>query len=99
MLSPLEVKDEPSEMMVTSDGPVVRRKRRVPLSVEAEEFSLGTGSKIRVPMGGDRSRTDMPSREIPGGIVGRSKAMVSTTAGCCPGRLCWGGSPGRYCRD
>ena len=81
-LSLLEWKDEPSEMMVTSDGLVVRRKRRVALSVEAEEFSLRTGPKIRVPTGegGDGSRNDMPSREIPEGIVGWSIAVVSTTA-------------------
>ena len=81
-LSPLDGKDELSEMMVTSDGPLVRSKRRVPLSVEAEEFSLRTGSKIRVPTGegGDSSRNDMPSREIPEGIVGRSKAVKAVVA-------------------
>ena len=81
-MSPLEGKDELSEMMVTSDGPVVWNKRRVPLSVETEEFSLRTGPKILVPMGegGDGSRNDMPSREIPEGIIGWSKAAVSTTA-------------------
>ena len=36
--SPLEVKDEPSEVMVTSDGPAVRGYNRVVLlSAEAEE--------------------------------------------------------------
>ena len=69
-------------MMDTAHGPVVRNKRRVPLSVEVEEFSLRTGPKIWVPTreGGDGSRNDMPSREIPEGILVRSKAVVSTTA-------------------
>ena len=63
-LSPLEVNNELAEMMVTADGPVVRNKRRVPLSAEAEEFSLRTGPKIRVPTrrSGDGSRNGMPSR-------------------------------------
>ena len=50
--------------------------------MEAEEFSLRTGPKIWVPTGegGDGCRNDMPSREIPEGIVERSKAVMSTTA-------------------
>ena len=68
-------------MMDTAHGPVVRNKRMVPLSVEVEEFSLRTGPKIWVPTrkGGDGNRNDMPSREIEG-ILGRNKAVVSTTA-------------------
>ena len=54
----------------------------VPLSVEAEEFSLKTGPKDRVPTGegSDGSENGVPSRESPEGVVGRSEAVVSTTA-------------------
>ena len=80
-LSPLEGKNELAKMTVTADGLLVRNKRRVPLSAEAEEFSLRTGPKIWVPTreSGDGSRNSMPSREIPEGIIRRSKAVVSTT--------------------
>ena len=56
--------------------------RMVPLSVEAEEFSLKIVLTIRVPTGegSDGSKNGVPSREIPEGVVGRSKAVVSTTA-------------------
>ena len=54
----------------------------VPLSVEAEEFSLRTVSKIRMPTGveSDGSENCVPSREMHGGVVERSDAVVSTTA-------------------
>ena len=70
-------------MMVASDGPVVRGNNRVvPLLVEAEEFSLKTVPKNRVPTGegSDGSENCVPSRVMPEGVVGRSEAVVSTTA-------------------
>ena len=56
--------------------------RVVPLSVEAEEFSLRTVPIIWVPdgKGSDGSRNCVPSREIHRGVVGRNDAVVSTTA-------------------
>ena len=85
--SPPKVKDGQSDvsdrMMVASDGPVVRGNNRVvPLSVEAEEFSLKTVPKNWVPTGegSDGSENCVPSREMLEGVVGRSEAMVSTTA-------------------
>ena len=85
--SSLKVKDGQSDvsdrMIVASDGPVVRGNNRVvPLSVEAEEFSLKTVLKNRVPTGegSDGSENCVPSLEMPEGIVGRSESVVSTTA-------------------
>ena len=54
--------------------------RMVPLSVEAEEFSLRTVPKIRIATGegSDGSGNYIPSRERHGGIVKRSDAVVST---------------------
>ena len=85
--SPLKVKEGQSDvsdrMIVASDGPVVRGNNRVvPLSVEVEEFSLKTVPKNRVPTGegSDGSENCVPSREMPEGVVGRSEAVVSTTA-------------------
>ena len=68
---------------VASDGLVLwGNKGVVPLSVEAEEFSLKTGLKDRVPTGegSDVSENSVPSRESPEGVVGRSDVVVSTTA-------------------
>ena len=70
-------------MMGASDGPVVRGNNRVvPLSVVAEEFSLKTVLKNWVPTGegSDGSENCVSSREMPEGVVGRSEAVVSTTA-------------------
>ena len=49
-----------------------------PLSVEAEEFSLGSGPKDRVTVGAgsDGSRDFLPSRTGPGSIVIRCDAVV-----------------------
>ena len=94
--SPQKVKDGQTDVrediLVVSDGQVVRENTRVvPLSVEAEEFSLRTVPKTRVPTGegSDGSGNCVPSREMHGGVVGRSDAVVSTTAvagwlGRCP---------------
>ena len=42
--------DGSDRMIVASDGPVVRGNNRVvPLSIEAEAFSLETVPKVRVP--------------------------------------------------
>ena len=51
------------------------------LTDEAEEFSLRTVPKIRIPTGegSDGSGNCIPSREMHGGVVGRSDAVVSTT--------------------
>ena len=51
--------------------------RVVPLLAEAEEFSLRTVPKIRVPTGegSDGSGNYIPSRESHGGIVRRSDAV------------------------
>ena len=96
--SPQKEKDGQTDVreniIVVSDGPVVRENTRVvPLSVEAEEFSLRNVPKIRVPTGegSDGSGNCVLSREMHGGVVGRSDAVVS--------RLCRGGSPGRPCRN
>ena len=51
---------------------------RMPLSVEADEFSLRTVPKIRV--GSDCSEDCVPSREMQGGVVGQNDAVESTTA-------------------
>ena len=53
-----------------------------PLSVEAEEFSLGSGPKNRVTAGAgsDGRRDFLPSRTGPGGIVIRCDAVVLTAA-------------------
>ena len=75
--------DVSDRMMVASDRPVMRGNNRVvPLSVEAEEFSLKTVPKNRVPTGeeSDSSENCVPSREMPEGVVGRSEVVVSTTA-------------------
>ena len=77
-------------MIVVSDGPVVRGNNRVvPLSVEAEKFSLKTVPKNRVPTGegSDGSENCVPSREMPEGVVGRSEAVVSITAVAGPSLL------------
>ena len=101
--SPQEVKDGHTEvrekMLVISVRPVVKENTGVvPLSVEAEEFSLRTVRKDRVPTGegSDGSGNCVPSREVHGGVVGRSDAVVSTTA------VAGAASPadfGRFCRD
>ena len=54
----------------------------VPLSVEAEEFSVRTVSKIRVMAGAgsDSSGDYIPSRRRHGEIVRRCDAVVPTTA-------------------
>ena len=84
--SPPKVKDGQSDvsdrMIVASDGPVVQGNNRVvPPSVEAEELSLKTVPKNRVPTGegSDGSENCVPSWEMPEGVVGRSEAVVSTT--------------------
>ena len=62
---------------------VVREKIGVlPLSVEAEEFSVRTVPKIRVPTGEGSvgSGNCVPSRGVHGGVVGRSGTVLSTTA-------------------
>ena len=71
---PQRVKDE-----LTGEGD---NTRVVPLSVEANEFSLRTVPKIRITTGegSDGSGNFIPSRERHGGIVQRSDAVVSTTA-------------------
>ena len=69
--------------IVASDGPMVRKNTRVvPLYIEVEEFSLGTVPKVGVPTGegSDCNENCVPSRETPEGVVGRSEAVVSTTA-------------------
>ena len=96
-------------MIVISDGPVVRENTGVmPLSVEAEEFSLRTVPKNRVPTGegSDGSGNCVPSQEVHGKVVmlwyRRSDAVVSTTAvagAASPADFAEGGSPGRPCRD
>ena len=55
---------------------------RGPLSVEAEEFSLGSGPKDRVTAGAgsDGRRDFLPSRTGPGSIVIRCDAVVPTAA-------------------
>ena len=85
--SPQKVKDGHTDvrekMIVILDGPVVRDNTGVvPLSVEVEEFSLRTVPKNRVPTGEglDGSGNCVPSWEVHGGVVGRSEAVVSTTA-------------------
>ena len=72
--SPQRVKDGQTE--------VRENTRVVPLSVEAEEISLRTVPKIWIPTGegSDGSGNCVPSREMHGGVVGRSDAVVSTTA-------------------
>ena len=84
---PPKVRDGQSDvsdrMMIASDGPVGRGNNRVvPLSVEAEELSLKTVPKNRVPTGeeSDSSEKCVPSREMHEGVVGQSEAVVSTTA-------------------
>ena len=59
---PQRVKDE-----LTGEG---ENTRKVPLSVEAEEFSLRTVPKIRITTeeGSDSSGKYIPSRERHGGI-------------------------------
>ena len=54
----------------------------VPLSVEAKECSFRTVQKIWIPTGegSDGSGNCVPSREMHGGIVGRSDVVASTTA-------------------
>ena len=71
---PQRAKDE-----LTGEG---ENTRKVPLSVEAEEFSLRTVPKIRITTeeGSDGSGEYIPSRERHGGIVKQSNAVVSTTA-------------------
>ena len=71
---PQRVKDE-----LTDEG---ENTRVVPLSVEAEEFSLRTVPKIRIATGegSDGSGNYVPSRQKHGGIAKRSDAVVSTTA-------------------
>ena len=66
----------------------------VPLSVEAEEFSLKTGLKDRVPTGeeSDGSENGVPSRESPECSCGVDH---SHSRGRVPDCVCWGGSPGR----
>ena len=68
--SPQEVKD--GHTVVQENTGVV------PLSVEAEEFSLRTVPKNRIPTGegSDGSGNCVPSREVHGGVVGRSDAVV-----------------------
>ena len=85
--SPQKVKDGQTDVreniIFVSDGQVVRENTRVvPLSVEAEEFSLMTVPKTRVPTeeGSDSSGNCVPSREMHGGVVRHSDAVVSTTA-------------------
>ena len=53
-----------------------------PLSVEAEEFSLGTGPRNRVTAGAgsDGGGDFLPSRTGPGSMVIRCDAAVSTAA-------------------
>ena len=66
--------DGTDRMNVASNGPVVRENNSVvPLSVEAEEFSLATILNVRVPAeeGSDSSGSCIPSREMLEGIVGR----------------------------
>ena len=82
-----KVKDGRSDVsdrrIVASDRLVVQGNNGVvPLSVEAEEFSLKTVPKDRVPTveGSDGSDNCVSSREIPEGIVGWSEAVVLTTA-------------------
>ena len=82
--SPPKVKggrlDGSDRMIVVSEGPMVRENKGVvPLSVKAEEFYLGTVSKVRVPTGGGTDRS-VPSRETPEGVVGRNGDVVLTTA-------------------
>ena len=70
-------------IIVVSDEPVVRENTRVvPLSVEAEEFSLGTVPSIRGPTGEglDSSENGVPYGEMNEGVFRRIDAVVSTTA-------------------
>ena len=71
---PRRVKNE----LTDEEGNTVVR----PLSVEAEEFSLGSGLKDRVTAGAgsDGSRHFLPSHTGPGGIVTRCGAVVLTAA-------------------
>ena len=76
---PLRVKNGQTDLreniIVVSDGPVVRENTRVVLlSVEAEEFSLRTETKIRVPTGegSDSSENCVPSGEMHEGVVRRN---------------------------
>ena len=85
--SPQKVNEVPTDvigkMVVVSDGPVVRENARVvPLSVEAEEFSLRAVPSRRVPAGeGPDSRGNcLPPREMHEGVFGLSDAVLSTTA-------------------
>ena len=70
---PQRVKDE-----LTDEG---ENTRVVPLSVEAEEFSLRTVPKIWITTGegSDGSENYIPSRKRHGGIVKRSDTVLSTT--------------------
>ena len=72
--SPQKVKDGQTDVrkniIVVSEGQVVRENTRVvPLSVEAEEFSVRTVPKTLVPTeeGSDGSGNCVPSREMHGG--------------------------------
>ena len=90
--SPQRVKDELTvegeNIGVVSGRPVVGENTRVvPLSVEAEEFSLRTVPKIWIPTGEDRTvvGTVYLLGRLHGGVVGRSDAVVLWPA--LPGRL------------
>ena len=76
-------RDEGENISVVLGGPVVRENTRVvPFSVEADKCSLRTVPKIRISTreGSDGNGNYVPSREMHGGVVGRSDAVVSTTA-------------------
>ena len=76
-------KDVIRRMVVVSDRPVVKENARVvPLSVEAEEFSLRAVPSRRVPIGeGPDSRGNcVPPREMLRGVFGRTDAVILTTA-------------------
>ena len=76
-------RDVIGRMVVVSDGPVVKENARVvPLSVEAEEFSLRAVPSRWVPIGeGPDSRGNcVPPREMLRGVFGRTDAVISTTA-------------------
>ena len=85
--SPQKVNVVPTDviesMVVVSDRPVMKENSKVvPLSVEAEEFSLRAVPSRPVPTGeGPDSRGNrVPPREMLKGVFGRTDAVVSTTA-------------------
>ena len=105
--SPKKVNVVPTDviesMVVVSNGPVMKENSKVvPLSVEAEEYSLRAVPLRPVPTGeGPDSRGNrVPPREVLKGVFGRCCGIDhGRDWGGVPDRLCRGGSPGRPCQD